>query len=243
MKLQPSRAGFTLVELLVVIGVIAILIAMLLPSLQKARVQANVLACASNQRQVAMAIFNYAHDHDGALPHRTTGTGGRPWYHNDRMGRYLPVKSGTYEGTAWHCPLAPLDLGGTFNTNGNSSSSQFAMSNALIGAWNLDTQTWETANPPCRITSVRNDKMLLGDSDVQRYFGWYFWGWDYLNGKSDQLGNPWPVAQPAHANTVYLGTGEIRAHGGVVNVIGIDGHSEQIRQWGTAELITRFKRR
>ena len=65
---RPSPAGFTLVELLVVIGIIAVLIGVLLPALSRARQQGNQVACLSNMRQLGMALNMFAQEHKGYLP-------------------------------------------------------------------------------------------------------------------------------------------------------------------------------
>jgi len=63
-----QRAGFTLVELLVVIGIIAILIGLLLPALRKGREQAKRIVCMSNQRQLVTAWNMYAHHFSDYMP-------------------------------------------------------------------------------------------------------------------------------------------------------------------------------
>ena len=66
--MSPRRHAFTLIELLVVISIVAVLIALLLPTLDRARAEAQAVACASQQKQFGLAFRLYGDDNDDAIP-------------------------------------------------------------------------------------------------------------------------------------------------------------------------------
>jgi prepilin-type N-terminal cleavage/methylation domain-containing protein/prepilin-type processing-associated H-X9-DG protein len=73
--LHPG-AGFTLIELLVVIAIIAILAAILFPVFAQARAKARQAACLSNEKQIGLAVMQYAQDYDEKLPGNSGRFGG-----------------------------------------------------------------------------------------------------------------------------------------------------------------------
>lgn len=93
--MNGRHAGFTLVELLVVIAVMALLAALLLPALAAAKAKARSARCQSNLRQIGMALVMYVHDH-GKYPGGILYEHGRLWeFHHgvnwsDPIDRYLP---------------------------------------------------------------------------------------------------------------------------------------------------------
>ena len=85
--------AFTLIELLVVVGIIAVLISILLPVLSAARRSANDIKCASNIRQICLALHAYGADHKGKFPPNKGNPSSADmtgyWYDQERIGSYL----------------------------------------------------------------------------------------------------------------------------------------------------------
>ena len=93
------KKRFTLIELLVVIAIIAILAAMLLPALAKAKDKAETISCVSNHKQMALAFIMYANDYKNTMP----------WEHQDFTNSSYSLPNGTTVSTwvPWHALVYP----------------------------------------------------------------------------------------------------------------------------------------
>jgi prepilin-type N-terminal cleavage/methylation domain-containing protein/prepilin-type processing-associated H-X9-DG protein len=171
--MQRNKSAFTLVELLVVIGIIAILIGILLPALQKARDQANTVTCQANLRQLYGLIVAYEDDYrQYVLPARmSTPTQEYYWSdpnllgnelgHSDVTGA-LRAKNEAFVTRILTCPSADhsLDWMGTgsytgdYTYNGNMGVIQIA-NNGLVQI---------TGSPFEKVSEVPNNVLLMTDT-------------------------------------------------------------------------------
>jgi len=141
------RHAFTLVELLVVIGIIAILVGLLLPTLRRARQAAEGAACLSNLRQLSMAIVGFTNDHKGRMP----SPGDFSLYKADPFtGAVTQITSSAdpyvaypNDWIAWQRIKDPLTGAVSSASNQNITYSALA---PYLGGQHIDTTTGDQAN-------------------------------------------------------------------------------------------------
>lgn len=175
-----QKHAFTLVELLVVIGIVAVLIALLLPALSKAREAAQRAACASNLRQIGVAMYLYANDHRGSLPprcaeepteggviYRNRGANTDNYYPLGRLlfgyktagrGKYLPNPSVLF------CPSLQGDSGWISRV---TVDRYFEASGEVpLAAYSVNTRDfpiWGEAFGAGRISKIKYDPVFVSD--------------------------------------------------------------------------------
>jgi prepilin-type processing-associated H-X9-DG protein/prepilin-type N-terminal cleavage/methylation domain-containing protein len=225
--------GFTLVELLVVIGIIAALVAMLLPALQRARAQAKEVQCAANMRQVGHAMHQFAANNNGRLPGGAHTTSSRAWddiinyeifgVGSNTVKGKTRITTGTYQDRHLGCPDATY----TF-----ANHRTFVMNRDATGHNGVNTTTgWDHPNPAekkddytkyrygSRLAKFRRptEKFLVNEAEAPR---------DVIMGTTVR-----PLIKGANANrpmwSAQDGSFSFRHRNfTIMNVLFMDGHVE-----------------
>lgn len=130
------RKGFTLVELLVVIGIIALLMAMLLPALEMARRQARTVLCQYNLRNWALVWTLYCEKNEGFFPRSSLPMNVGHWNYRDLRSEYPKSKEGTE-----YCPEATELIDPTGRWRGHIHGGTF-----MAHAWNNSRLTNDGPN-------------------------------------------------------------------------------------------------
>lgn len=162
--------GFTLVELLVVIGIIAVLIGLLLPTLNKAREAARQVKCMANMKQLASAVIQYANDNRSIMPGRASDPPlsfdyifWQPTRNitDSALARYLSKDRSILE-SIFRCPSDNIDQ--RPNTRGTPFRYSYSMNSWVSsrGIGNL-RRLKDIRNPSERIMLVCEDEKTLDD--------------------------------------------------------------------------------
>jgi prepilin-type processing-associated H-X9-DG protein/prepilin-type N-terminal cleavage/methylation domain-containing protein len=234
-----STGGFTLVELLVVIGIVALLLALLLPATSRARRQARTAVCLSNLRQLQTAFQLYVNENKGRS-FVGYGTIDNFWhqilkpYAKDRIpgvmycpeapensGKRIEPLSSPYTGTAFHA-WANISLVGTFYHEGSYGMNMWVSalrppSDGSLPSRDEFTRDWYVKLP----TPDSSFTPLFGDSAIPMA-----WPRD-TDTPPDNLYAPVPTTGYAP------GIGHMRAfcmarHGRAINVVFLDGHAQTV---------------
>jgi prepilin-type N-terminal cleavage/methylation domain-containing protein/prepilin-type processing-associated H-X9-DG protein len=194
LKPRERRRGFTLVELLVVIGIIVVLIGILLPALNKARASAATVQCSSNMRQIAQAMLMYIQNNGEILPPMRVADTTNIWP--------APSNPSTSAGFFWADELVNQGYITAANAlaTGTPNYTQSSVFKCPSSSDQTLTNIGSASEEPAFPADGRNDAGYISNtyiSSTTQSLGiatWYM-----LNGGNSGASNDWPSQSTANA--------------------------------------------
>ena len=230
MKIRISK-GFTLIELLVVIAIIAILAAILFPVFAQAREKARQITCASNLKQIGLAVAQYVQDYDETEPYATFKSGAYDW--GWAINPYIKNGSSTnnngyFIGGVWSCPSFPSKQTNEYLPNGNVVLAD--------GQWNGCTQP-EIAPVSIASLSTPSDTVNVYETGANSGQNWNYpvepgaeWFWTSNETNDQKVGTDNANQYDEDTDTAW-GRGMMTPryrHAGHSNMLFCDGHVKAI---------------
>lgn len=182
--------AFTLVELLVVVGIIALLVAILLPALSRARQRAVDVTCASNIRQIYTATVQYAAENRGWYPHRPATVGGPNRVKRSNYDlwpgflRAYIVKSDSNKAKILFCPGPLFD----YRNPGGDTHSLYVTDHITYSYNNYDAADWLVPQPNLKRSNAPNGYALWNCLTFRRNAAGGYIGHDRMEGPKEPSG-------------------------------------------------------
>jgi prepilin-type N-terminal cleavage/methylation domain-containing protein/prepilin-type processing-associated H-X9-DG protein len=223
---RPRSAAFTLIELLVVIAIISILAAILFPVFATVREKARQTSCASNLKQLGLAVTMYSQDYDDTPPCYTapgpTADGNSLSYWPNALDPYVKERK------SWYCPSFPIQT-----TVSPNSSTYGANRRILTGAFSgtLPNLTLTSAATPMSAFTRPSELLLIADSEYSKPLNTQYKCSSFAAGFVS-LYCPMDEAKLGTPCAKYLvNTGGVDSrHSGGANVLFLDTHVKWLRR-------------
>jgi prepilin-type N-terminal cleavage/methylation domain-containing protein/prepilin-type processing-associated H-X9-DG protein len=230
--IKSNKNAFTLIELLVVIAIIAILAAMLLPALARAKLKATQANCLSNERQLAIAFNMYVTDNSDRLLQISPPSGFK------NAGGYWAVENGASGDWNQNQAFALQDVQGCMRTNsllgpyiGNSDANHCPGDVRFrnpVGTGNTTSWAWDSYSVTSNVTSNKQNSFYVKLTQVKRVSDCFIFAEQedsrgYNNGSFDVSGTVTPTGNFPWEDLFAT------YHGNVGTFAFADGHAESYK--------------